>query len=121
MAQESFKPWIGKHYDETGLLLLGESAYSWLDEDDRLRNPSPDLPTEMVNEVLDNFENADNMPFMKTLSRGLAGEREPSKERLHHVRHRVAFTNYVGGTVGEAPRECPARDMWGGGQARLPP
>lgn len=112
MTQKSFKPWVGKNYKETGLLLLGESAYSWLDENDRLRDPSPDLPTEMVKEVLDDFENANDMPFMKMLSRGLTGEREPSKERLHHVWHRVAFTNYVGGTVGEAPRERPTRDMW---------
>jgi hypothetical protein len=24
-----FEPWIGKHYRDTGLLLLGESSYSW--------------------------------------------------------------------------------------------
>ncbi len=112
MTQESFKPWVGKNYHETGLLLLGESAYSWLDENDKLRNPSPDLPTEMVKEVLDDFENANDMPFIKMLSKGLAGEKEPSKERLCHVWNRVAFTNYVGGTVGEAPRERPTTAMW---------
>ena len=114
MTQASFRPWVGEHYgeSESRLLLLGESAYSWRDENNKLQHPTLDLPTEIVNEVLDDFENADNMPFMKKLSRGLAGEKEPSKERLHHVWHRVAFTNYVGGTAGEAPRERPTRDMW---------
>ena len=112
MAQESFRPWIGKHYDETRLLLLGESAYAWWDENDQRRDPTLDHPTEMVREVLDDFGSANDMPFMKMLSRGLAGEEDPSKERLHHVWHRVAFTNYVGGTAGEAPRERPTPDMW---------
>ena len=112
MTQNSFKPWIGEHYDETGLLMLGESAYSWLDENNKLRDPGDDLPTEMVNEVLDDFRSTNDMRFMKTLSRGLAGEEEPSKERLYHSWHRVAFTNYVGGTVGEGPRERPTSAMW---------
>ena len=114
MAQESFQPWVGKHYhyDENRLLMLGESAYAWWDENNQRRDPTPDLPTEMVKEVLDDFRSADDMRFMKMLSRGLAGAEEPSKERLYHVWHRVAFTNYIGGTTGEAPRERPTRDMW---------
>ena len=82
MAQESIRPWVGEHYhyNETKLLLLGKRGD----------------PTEMVKKVLDDFEGAKS--FMKRLSRGLAGEEEPSKERLRHVWHRVAFTNYVGET-----------------------
>lgn len=100
MAQESSQPWVGEHYhyDETRLLLLGKR-----------RDPMPDHPTEMVKEVLDDFEGA--MSFMKMLSRGLAGEEEPSKERLEYVWHRVAFTYYVSGTTGEAG-ERPTPDMW---------
>ena len=112
MTQESFRPWVGEHYNETRLLLLGESAYSWQDENGQWQRPTPDLPTEIVKEVLDDFRSADDMRFMKMLSRGLAGAEEPSKERLYHVWHRVAFTNYIGGTTGEAPRERPTRDMW---------
>ena len=110
MAQKSFQPWKGDHYDETRLLLLGESAYSWGKRKDQ--RPTLNLPTIMVKEVLDDFGNADDMRFMKMLSRGLAGEKEPSKERLCHVWNRVALTNYVGGTVGEAPRERPTSAMW---------
>lgn len=108
-TQKSFRPWVGEHYhyDETKLLLLGESAYSWRNEKNKLRHPTPDLPTTMVKEVLDDFRSADDMRFMKMLSRGLAGAEEPSKERLYRVWHRVAFTNYVGGTVGEGPRKRP--------------
>lgn len=110
MAQESFQPWVGKHYNETRLLLLGESAYAWEDENGQRWAPTLDHPTELVNEVLDDFENANR--FMKMLSQGLAGEEEPSNERLRHVWHRVAFTDYVGGAVGEGPRERPTPDMW---------
>ena len=112
MTQKSFKLWIGKHYNETKLLLLGRSAYSWQDENGQWRHPTLNHPTETVREVLDDFARANGMPFMKMLSRGLAGEKEPSKKLLHRVWHRVAFTNYVGGTVGEAPRNRPTRDMW---------
>lgn len=121
MPQESFRPWKGKHYDETGLLLLGESAYSWEDENGQWQHPTLDHPTEMVKEVLADFTNADDMRFMKTLSRGLAGEEEPSKERLHYVWNRVAFTNYVGGTVGEGPRERPTSAMWKAAEAAFLP
>ncbi|MDE0145545.1 MAG: hypothetical protein OXI53_01650 [Nitrospira sp.] len=84
MPQESSQPWIGYHYDcsETRLLLLADQL--------------PALPTILVKKVLADFENADD--FMKKLSQGLAGEKEPAKERLHHVWHRVAFTYYVGET-----------------------
>lgn len=43
------KPWIpyeGEHYHKTRLLLLGESAYSWRENND-LQDPSIDLPTEL--------------------------------------------------------------------------
>ena len=112
MSNGSFRPWVGNHYDETRLLLLGESAYSWRDENNELQHPTLDHPTIMVNEVLNDFRNAADMRFIRMLSQGLAGDREPSRERLHHVWHRVAFTDYVGGTVGEGPGEHPTPDMW---------
>ena len=119
MAQKSFLPWVGEHYrcDETKLLLLGESAYSWGKRKDQ--RPTLNLPTILVKEVLGDFARASD--FMKKLSRGLAGEKEPTKERLHHVWHRVAFTNYVGGTVGEGPRIPPTHDMWKAAKGRLSP
>ncbi|MCY4613193.1 MAG: hypothetical protein OXB94_06195 [Nitrospira sp.] len=92
MAQESFRPWVGEHYDETKLLLLG----AWWDENNQRRNPSLDLPKKMVKEVLNDFASSNR--FMKMLSRGLVGEEEPSKELLRRVWHRVAFTYYVGET-----------------------
>ena len=100
MPQESSQPWIGNHYDcsETRLLLLA--------------NPDnlSDLPTKLlVENVLADFAGATD--FMKKLSRGLAGKEDPSKERLHHVWHRVAFTNYVGLPTGEGLGNIPETDM----------
>ena len=122
MPYKPFQPWIGNHYDcsETKLLLLGQSAYSWRNEKNKLRHPTPDLPTEMVKEVLDDFRSANDMRFMKMLSRGLAGEKEPSKERLHYVWHRIAFTNYVGGTTGEGPGTPPTPAMWEAAKRAFP-
>ena len=112
MAYKSFQPWIGKHYKKTGLLLLGESAYSWQDENGQWQHPTPNHPTEMVREILEDFASANDMRFMKTLSKGLAGNEERTQGLLRLVWDRVAFTNYVGGTVGEAPRERPTSAMW---------
>lgn len=49
---------------------------------------------------------------MPCLTRGLAGEEMPCRERRCKVWNLVAFTNYVPETVGEGPRVRPTRKMW---------
>ena len=89
MTQKPFKPWVGKHYNETRLLLLGGN--------NQRRDPIP-----RVKKGLDNFGSADDR-FMEMLSQGLTAKDKPSKEQLYDGWHRVAFANYIGGTTGEGP------------------
>jgi hypothetical protein len=60
-----FEPWIGKHYRDTGLLLLGESSYSW-EVDGRKVSPSPQHPQDLVHDIVANFKHQ-GLGFMRTL------------------------------------------------------
>ena len=83
MTQKSFKPWEGKHYVRPSFSCSARApTHGGMRT---ICHPTPDLPTEIIGEILelDNFANY-NMSFMKMLSRGLAGEVEPSK-KLHAV------------------------------------
>ena len=93
-----FQPWKGSKYDVTRLLILGESPFSWW-EDDELRHPLPQHFIEMFKWAIDSFPDCGR--FFAMVSRGLANEENPSKERLKFVWDRAAFTNYVSGTVGD--------------------
>lgn len=104
-----FEPWIGSDYSETRLLILGESSYSWFD-DDGLRDPTKQHSSVLVRECIDNFPTMGN--FFKCIARALANEYDPDKPRLEFVWNRVAFTNYVSGSVGNGPRIRPTEQMW---------
>jgi hypothetical protein len=108
-----FQPWKGREYDSTRLLILGESTYSWLEADER-RHPSPQHSIETVRWAIDNFPNCGR--FFAMVSRALANEENPTKDRLQYVWDRVAFTNYVSVTVSvtveDGPRTRPTPVMW---------
>jgi hypothetical protein len=97
MSTLSIKPWKGSHFASTRLLLLGESAYSW--RNGEIVHPSAQHPTEQVEGIIAKFDDPDQ-PFMQTLSRALANEVTPQPGRLTYVWNRVAFANFVPGTVG---------------------
>lgn len=104
-----FQPWIGREYDSTRLLILGESAYSWW-EADELRHPSPQHSKITVGWAIDKFPNCGR--FFAMVSRALADEENPTRDRLQFVWDRAAFTNYVSGTVGDGSRTRPTPTMW---------
>ena len=104
-----FQPCKGSKYDVTRLLILGESPFSWW-EDDELRHPLPQHFIEMFKWAIDSFPDCGR--FFAMVSRGLANEENPSKERLKFVWDRAAFTNYVSGTVGDGSRVRPIPTMW---------
>ncbi len=105
------RPWRGRDYDTTRLLLLGESAYSWRDaRTGEVRNPSGTHAIELVREALDRFETA--TAFVKVLTRGLAAEESPSAERIRAAWDGMAFINYVPGSVGDGARQRPSGEMW---------
>jgi len=117
-GEAKWHPWVGKNYEATRLLLLGESAYSWREEDGTLQHPSPNYAIEAVESVLRDFD--DTRGFIRTLSRALANEEWPGADELRRVWHRVAFTNYVPGTVGEGPRLEPTAEMWESSKQAFP-
>ena len=111
-----YEPWIGTNYCDTGLLVLGESAYSWWEEDE-LRHPTPDHSLRAVTEVIANFDEATR--FFKLITRALANEEQPSEGRVKSVWNRVAFSNYVDGTIGQGPRTRPSEEMWAAAKERF--
>jgi hypothetical protein len=104
-----YEPWVGLAYDRTRLLILGESAYSWW-EDDEIHDPSPQHSTEMVRWAIDAFPNCGR--FFVMVSRALANEQNPTREHLEFVWQRVAFTNYISVPVGSGSRIRPSGTMW---------
>jgi hypothetical protein len=103
--------WRRAQYEDTRLLLLGESAYSWM-EDGEVVHPSPRHAVELVEDVIENFP---TQRFMNTLSRAITSEKYPNKEHLRLAWNRVAFTNYVEGSVGIGSRIRPTHVANGGG------
>jgi hypothetical protein len=112
------EPWKGKHYDLTHMLILGESAYSW-DEDGEIQHPDENHAIGSVEWTIENFDQSART--MRMISRALAGEEWPSAERLKFVWNRVAFTNFVDGTVGEGARKRPTAAMWADAQLKFLP
>ena len=104
-----FQPWIGSEYGSTRLLILGESAYSWW-EADELRHPSPQHAIKSVKWTITDFPNSGR--FLRMVSQALANVETPTIARLQFVWDRVAFTNYVSGTVGDGSRTRPTPAMW---------
>lgn len=100
--------WRGQQYDAFRLLLLGESAYSWI-ENGEMRHPSPRHAIELVEWVINDFP---ANSFMNTLTRGLAAEEWPSKTKIESAWARAAFTNYIEETVGMGPRVRPTPAAW---------
>lgn len=105
-----FKPWIGQQYEATRLLLLGESAYSW-EKNGKVIHPNANHSIDLVQLAIRSFDH-DCPGFIRTLSRAIVGEQDPSPRGLEFAWNRVAFNNYVQRTVGLGPRVRPTDEMW---------
>jgi hypothetical protein len=101
-------PWIGEAYSLSRLLILGESAYSWI-EDGELRHPSKNHPTEIVRWAIEDFENMGRAAFLKSVTRALANRDGPIRAERKKAWNSCAFTNYVAGTVGKGARKRPSK------------
>jgi hypothetical protein len=108
--------WTGAQYGERHLLLLGESAYSWIDEEGIETHPSPRHAKELVERAIQ----GDRGRFMSMLTRGLAGVRDPSPAEVSRVWSGVAFFNYIVGTVGQGPRVRPTQEQWNAAALAFP-
>ena len=99
--------WVGNEYGKNRLLLLGESAYSWLEGEEEM-HPTPQHAKILVRLALEGEQG----PFMRKLTRGISGCFEPTPEQTAAAWNRVAFINYVDGTVGFGARVRPSEDQW---------
>ena len=112
------KPWKGKQYDLGRLLIHRESTYSWR-ENGEIQHPTEDHATGSVEWTIEHFDQAART--MKMISRALAGEEYPIAQRLQFVWNRVAFTNYIEGTVGAGARLRPTQQMWDDAKLKFRP
>ena len=102
--------WRGSLFSERKLLLLGESAFSWTNEDGDIVHPSPGHARQSIEEVVQSGNAGGG--FLQKLTRGLTASENPTPEQVRNAWNRVAFANYVPGTVGVGPRVRPSIDMW---------
>ena len=101
-------PWRGELYDEHRLLLLGESAYSWVEEGE-IAHPSPRHAADSVENMLDGGKVG---RFMTMVTCGLAGCENPTAEQSAAAWKKVAFFNYVTSTVGVGAGVRPSQEQW---------
>jgi hypothetical protein len=122
-----WEPWIGKDYERTRILLLGESCYCWWSEDETvLEWPEPNHPTNVVSWMIDHFESTRNNKFSKMLTRSLTNEYWPERSARSAAWNQVAFTNYV--PVAMQPeagkkngaRIRPSREQWASAREEFP-
>ena len=107
-----WEPWIGDRFAETGLLFLGERAYSWTEGEER-KDPSARHSCDMVEWVTHDFRGClGGQRFTVKLSRALTGERWPDADQVAQAWRRVAVTNYVPVTVGVGAGKRPSPALW---------
>lgn len=108
--------WEGGDYKSHRLLLLGESAYSWV-EDSEVIHPSPRHAAELVEGALGAFPC--RLPFVDKLSRAITGYETPDRAMIEFAWAKVAFTNYIAESVGHGARVRPGAEMWKRAEARF--
>lgn len=93
-----FKPWEGKKFKTTKLLILSESAYSWPDDDGKVHEPPRSHPKDSL---LSSFEDSGKKPrYFPSMSRALCGSKNPTAKEMVTAWNDYAYTIYVQGTVG---------------------
>jgi hypothetical protein len=109
MGRAYFKPWRGSHYDDTKILILSESAYSWQGADGSIGNPSPTHPKKSILWFINRFP---RRGYFTRMNRALCGTKDPSAEQMRRAWEDYAYTIYVQRTVGEGARTRPSPAQW---------
>jgi len=109
MSKPYFKPWIGKNYCNTRILVLSESAYSWSEADGTIGNPTPSHPKNSVLSCIDTFP---SRGYFRSMCRALCGIEYPSKDQIKKMWGDYAYTIYVQRTVGQGARKRPSPKQW---------
>jgi hypothetical protein len=108
LSKPFFKPWCGKNYENTKILILSESAYSW-EENGKVWHPSPSHPTKSLLHWINHFE---KRTYYRSLSQALCNSEKPTIEQALNEWNNVAYTIFVQSTVGIGARKRPSSAQW---------
>jgi hypothetical protein len=101
-----FKPWYGKKFRTTKLLILSESAYDWPEDDGKLRTP---LRTHPKTSLLWSIKNFGEVRYFAQMSRALCGSESPTVAERTKAWNECAYSIYVQSTAGLGARSKPTR------------
>lgn len=107
--------WRGSDYDKHRLMMLGESAYSWVLNGETFE-PSESHAREIVEGAI---AGSHTSRFMTMVTRGLAETENPSAEEKAAAWAKVVFRNYIDGTVGVGPGVRPSQEQWNAAALRF--
>jgi hypothetical protein len=103
-----FQPWIGKKYQESRLLILSESAYSW-DANGKTWDPGRSHPKRSLCHWIKHLE---KRTYFSSMSKALCGAERPTTEQALRAWSECAYTIYVPKTVGIGARTRPSSEQW---------
>jgi hypothetical protein len=109
MAESYFVPRIGRKYDATRIMILSESAYSWL-KDGKVIDPGPSHPTENLN--CWGIERFGKRVYYTPIGQALCGKKFPSHDELEQAWDEYAYTIFVQRTVGLGRKSRPTKKQW---------
>jgi hypothetical protein len=105
-----FKPWIGKKYNRTRVLILSESVYSWRDKDRGLLEPTPTHPEE--NLLYWGIDHFGKQGYYTSMGRALCGTKKPTTVELRAAWDEYACIPFVQSSVGEGWKSRPTKKQW---------
>ena len=103
MVEQNFQPYIGKSYKTTRLLLISESVYSWL-ENDQEQTPTRSHPEKSVNHWIDNFPKG---KYFAAITRALCGTERPTLPERKQAWNQCAYSIYVQDPLGLGAHQRP--------------
>jgi len=109
MAGAYFKPIIGRKYDTTRVLILSESAYSWI-EDGRVVEPPPLHPKESL--ICWGIDHFGARGYFTAMGKALCGTKTPSRNELEQAWDEYAYTIFIQGSVGLGWKSRPTEKQW---------
>ena len=96
-----------------GLFVLGESAYSWENEQGVIEHPDPEHhATGVVEWAIEAWEHERIPPFLACVTRALSGKFDPNERERRDAWDSCDFANYVTETVGLGAGNRPTPEMW---------
>jgi hypothetical protein len=108
MTKSYFKTHLGINYENTRVLILSESTYSWL-VDGKVYDPTPSHPRKSLASGIKEFP---KRGYFTSMSRAICGTKAPDAEQIRRTWDTYAYTIFVQGTVGIGARKRPNSRQW---------